>query len=173
MFKNIKSLIKYMDVLLIIVTAFLLIYNLTIILISLGQILSNLGLDINKNFITLMVKSSNNPIVSTHTALPGESHITNVKFMHNDGGWANSIRSIFIYGTGVLRLTLLRSGGSPTSRAFVIGSTIAAEAASKVLHNAINDPRYVKSHIESWRVLWKDNNPILRREECLPTTTTS
>ena len=150
MFK-IFNFFKSIEVLLIIITAFLLIYNLTIILISLIEILSTLGLDINllsqmeKDILILPKESSNTP-------MNGESHATNVQIIHNDGGWSNSIRSIFIYGTGVLRLSLLKSGGSPTSRAFVIGSTLAAEAASKVLQNAINDPKYVKSHS-----LWEEN----------------
>lgn len=88
-----------------------------------------------------------------------ENHATNVQIIHNDGGWGNSVRSVFIYATGALRLSLLRGGGTPASRAFIIGSTLATEAGAKFLHNAINDPNYVRAHMDNWRIVWKNNNP--------------
>jgi myo-inositol catabolism protein IolC len=44
---------------------------------------------------------------------------------------------------------LTRVSGSPGTRAFIIGSTIGADFASKFLNNTINDPNYVKSHVDS------------------------
>lgn len=81
----------------------------------------------------------------------GNSSTTNTTILHSNEGWAQGIKSIFIYGTGVIRLQLLRSGGTPLSRGFVIGSTIVADAASTALKNAINDPEYVEKHFNSWK----------------------
>lgn len=77
-------------------------------------------------------------------------HTPSDTVIHNDSGWSSSIRQIFIYGSGALRLHLLR-GGTPLTRTFVLGSTIAADAASKGLVNSIKDPGYVENHINSWR----------------------
>lgn len=88
------------------------------------------------------------------------SHNTTVQITHTDAGWSNSIRQIFIYGTGVFRLSLLRSGGTPGQRTFVIATTLASEATTKALNNAINDPSYVKNHINNWKQIWKDSETI-------------
>jgi hypothetical protein len=73
----------------------------------------------------------------------GSNHNTNVNVVHDDGNWSNAIRSLFIYGTGAFRLSLIK-GGNPASRAFVIGTTVASDLISKALTNTINDPSYVK-----------------------------
>jgi len=90
-----------------------------------------------------------------------ETHSTNVQIIHSDAGWSNSIRQIFIYGTGAFRLSLLRSGGSPGQRGFVIASTILSDAATKALNNAINDPSYVKNHINNWMKVWEGEKVVL------------
>nr|WUR10574.1 hypothetical protein [Elmerina hispida] len=92
---------------------------------------------------------------------PGKSN-TNTTIVHSNDGWAQGIKSIFIYGTGALRISLLRSGGTPMQRGFIIGSTIIADAASTALKNAINDPEYVEKHLNSWTRIYKgDNNSSL------------
>lgn len=83
-----------------------------------------------------------------------ESHSTTVQVIHDDGSWANGIRSLFIYGTGALRYSLLKAGGTPSSRAFIIVSTIGAETVTRAITNAINDPNYVKAHIDNWKTIW-------------------
>lgn len=102
------------------------------------------GLDLIHNM------SENKSISNTNT--------TTTTIIHDDGSWSNAIRTLFIYGTGGYRLNLLRGGGTPSSRAFVIGSTIAGDALAKVINNTINDPTYVKSHYFNWRSLWKNIN---------------
>lgn len=77
--------------------------------------------------------------------------------IHGDSGWSGSIRQIFIYGTGALRLHLLR-GGTPLTRTFVLGSSVAADAFSRGIVNAINDPKYVEKHIDSWRRILDGRN---------------
>lgn len=87
---------------------------------------------------------------------------TKTTIIHSNEGWAQGIKSIFIYGTGALRLQLLRGGGTPLQRGFVISSTIVADAASTALKNAINDPVYVEKHINSWSRIFKgtDNSTL-------------
>lgn len=39
--------------------------------------------------------------------------------------------------------------GTPLTRFGIISGTLLTDAASKVLQNTINDPNYVKNHVES------------------------
>jgi hypothetical protein len=81
--------------------------------------------------------------------LPG-SHNTTVQIIHDDGNWSNAIRSIFIYGTGGARMGMnLTRGGGPTQRAFIMGSTFIADAASRFMLNALNDPSFVRHHVQN------------------------
>ena len=81
---------------------------------------------------------------------------TTTQIIHSNEGWAQGIKSIFIYGTGALRLHLLR-GGTPAQRGFVIASTLIGDAASTAVKNAVNDPTYVEQHIKSWRRIFNSN----------------
>ena len=91
--------------------------------------------------------ANNNGLNSSSTSNFSNTTITTI--IHDDGGWSNSIRTMFIYGTGALRLQLAR-GGTPASRIFIIGSTLATDAVSKIVNNTINDPIYVINHSRSW-----------------------
>lgn len=83
------------------------------------------------------------------------THNTEVKIIHDDGSWSNTIRSLFIYGTGALRLKAnFTRGGTPVQRVFIIGSTLAADNLSRLLKNVINDQNYVKNHVDSWKTSW-------------------
>ena len=99
-------------------------------------------------------------IITNHMNSPGQGDgsTTTTKIIHSNEGWAQGIKSIFIYGTGAMRFHLLRSGGTPFQKAFVISSTIVADAASTGLKNAINDPEYVEKHIGSWKRIIKGSN---------------
>jgi len=94
---------------------------------------------------------------TTNTITTNTNNNITTTIIHDDGGWANGIRSLFIYGTGVLRFQLVRHG-TPTSKFAVIVSTMAADSISKIINNTINDPTYVKSHIANWTTIWKDAN---------------
>lgn len=96
------------------------------------------------------VNDNTNNITNTQTT----SNITNTTIIHDDGSWSNTIRSMFIYGTGGWRMYLIRSGGTPTSRAFVIASTMGADIAGRILSNSINDPSYVSRFRSTWRTNW-------------------
>lgn len=144
--KGLNLLEKSIDLIIILIVISFLIYDFWSILFSVIENISKLGL--NNEFVVYMADSSKN--IDTYN--------TNVQVIHTDGSWSNGIRSLFIYGTGALRISLLKAGGTPSSRAFVIASTIGADAISKVLNNTINDPKYVVSHIKNWRTLWDGKN---------------
>nr|YP_010146928.1 hypothetical protein K4014_mgp39 [Cyclocybe aegerita]QQP21437.1 hypothetical protein [Cyclocybe aegerita] len=77
-------------------------------------------------------------------------HTTNVKILPN-GTWSDTIRSIFIYGTGSLRLAHLVKSGGAGSKTFIVTTTILSDAGSQILSNAINDPNYILNHYKSWK----------------------
>ena len=111
MFKIMKNkaryyLIKFIDLIFIVIVISFLINEFLTILISLIEIIFKFSQQWQENLIFCMVESSNNT-----TQL--ENHSTNVQIIHNDGvacARGNSVRSIFIYATGALRLSLLRGG---------------------------------------------------------------
>lgn len=98
------------------------------------------------NVATTSVSTDAGYIVSTTTII------------HDDGSWINAVRSLFIYGAGVYRISLMRGGGTPGGRAFVIMSSVVGDAASKILFNIINDTTYVRGHVASWRYIWENRN---------------
>ena len=139
--KYFKILIKCIDLIIIMLVLYFLIHDFISIINSLIEIISKRLL--NNEFVTYMVENSKNV-----------EHTTNVQVIHSDGSWSSGIRSLFIYGTGALRISTLKAGGTPSSRAFVIASTLGADAVSKIFNNAINDPKYILSHVESWKTIW-------------------
>ena len=83
--------------------------------------------------------TTNSVTTSSSTAAASVPSSTTTTIIHTDSGWSNTIRSIFIYGSGSIRYHLVRNG-APSTRAFVLASTIATDAVSKFITNAINDP---------------------------------
>lgn len=69
--------------------------------------------------------------------------------------WSDIIRSLFIYGTGAYRLSLLKGGGTLSSRAFVLGTTFLLDGLSRFVNNIINDTGYLKSCVERLQPLWR------------------
>lgn len=147
---NKETLAFYFDLILWGLVISFLFYDILLILSNLLNIF-NIG-DVNTDIICNMSSNANNvPVISDSRTN------TNTNIIHSNEGWAQGIKSIFIYGTGALRLHLLR-GGTPLQRGFVIASTVAADAAASALKNAINDPEYVEKHINSWSRIIKGNN---------------
>nr|WUR10614.1 hypothetical protein [Elmerina hispida] len=134
-----KNFIIYLDIIIFGLVVSVFFYDLFTILSNLLENLFN----VNDQIICNMSDNSNP---------------TKTTIVHSNEGWAQGIKSIFIYGTGALRISLLRSGGTPLQRGFIIGTTISADAASTALKNAINDPEYVEKHINSWNRIVKGNN---------------
>lgn len=145
-------MIFYLDYILFALVFFFLFYDILIRITYLLDNLNNLYTDTNttKDIIFYMISNSDQTT----------SHNTTVQITHTDAGWSNSIRQIFIYGTGVFRLSLLRAGGSPGQRSFIIATTLVSDAGTKAINNAINDPSYVKNHINNWKQIWKDSESV-------------
>lgn len=142
------NIIYCLDLILFGLVIFYLVYNLLAVILSIIDIC---GESYWKDLVHNMCEGDNVQNSITHT--------TNVSIIHDDSGWSNAIRQIFIYGTGALRLHLIR-GGTPGTRGFIIGSTLMADGLSRVINNTINDPEYVRNHIENWRKVWKDGEVL-------------
>ena len=145
-------LIKYIDLLFIVLILSFLINELILPLISLIDFIYNYY-----NTPPQLVKDVIYNMASTNNVNTSASHSTDVRVIHDDGSWANTIKSLFIYGSGALRLQLAR-GGTPARRArtFIIASTIATDVLAKFVNNTINDPAYVRSHFENWSAIWEN-----------------
>src|ERR1700734_2877579 len=87
--------------------------------------------------LTMFNSFINDSSVILHMSSTGESSGTKTTVIHSNDVF-QGIKSIFIYGTGALRFQLLRSGGTPLQRGFVLSSTIALDTASTALKNSIN-----------------------------------
>lgn len=83
---------------------------------------------------------------------------SNSTLVTRDGTWNQVIRSLFIYGSGVARYQLVRTG-TPAQKAFCLCSTMALDAAGNVVANLINDPNYVRANIQNWKILKNGNSP--------------
>lgn len=152
--KYLDLIIKSIDLLLIVLVLSFLINDLISILISLFNTIYNYSNA--QDIIYNMASPQDSPLgAGTSIVNTPTSHNTDVRVIHDDGSWANSIKSLFIFGTGALRLHLAR-GGTPASRTFIIASTIATDALSKFITNTINDPAYVRSHFENWSAIWEN-----------------
>ena len=143
---KVNTIINFFDYFLLTIVIFTLLGDFISLLYSINNYLFEIfninGLDL----IHIMVDNKSN--VSTST--------TSTTIIHDDGSWSNTIRSLFIYGVGGYRLSLLKAGGTPGAKAFTIAATLASDAGAKILNNTINDPSYVKNHYNSWSFIWKD-----------------
>uniref|UniRef100_UPI0030E06FD3 hypothetical protein n=1 Tax=Daedaleopsis nitida TaxID=1140402 RepID=UPI0030E06FD3 len=138
---NFNTIINYFDYFLLTIVIYTLlgdiIYLVSSIINHLIDFFNISGLDLINN----MADNNNN-------------NTTTTTIIHDDGSWANGIKTLFIYGTGGFRLSLLKAGGTPGTRAFIIVSTIAGYAVTRVLNNTINYPNYVKNKFTSWQSIW-------------------
>ena len=136
-FRN--KFIFFFDLILLFLVFISLFYDISILIYTLFEKLNSLYIALTNGTDFIINMSSNPQSTSTYET----------KILHDHSGWSDSVKRIFVYGTGVFRLSLLRNGGTPASRAFVIGSTIVVDAGQKALENALNDPEYVEKHIKS------------------------
>lgn len=72
------------------------------------------------------------------------------KIIIDNGSWSDSIRTIFIYGSATIKVALSR--GSPRTRAFVVTGAIATDIISKFSMNVVNDPTYIRAHVQNWKI---------------------
>lgn len=96
--------------------------------------------------------------------VPGNSNSgvgqVNTQITHSDNSISNTIRSLFIYGTGGYRVYLQR-GGTPGSRFLIVGGALATDAISRVLTNVINDPTYLANQANGLRAVFAENGQVL------------
>jgi len=81
------------------------------------------------------------------------SYNTERRIIHNDGSWSNTIRNVFIYGSGGMRLWLTRQGGTPVQRFIVIAGTLVADGVGRGIQNAVNDPNYLLANYRTFRTI--------------------
>lgn len=154
-FSNIIDKVFYLfDCLIILIISYMFITHLAEIFLNL---IPQLFVDMNDE-IYISKMSDGNITNTTNTTTQSGSSTTTTTIIHDDGSWSNTIRSLFIYGTGAYRLSLLPQGGSPSKRFVVIGSTLVAEGLTKVINNTINDPSYVKNHLTNWSAFWDNSS---------------
>ena len=79
---------------------------------------------------------------------------TNVQ-ISTDSTIADGIRTLLIYGFGGMKLHALRSG-TPSSRFIALGATVLTDNATKFLSHTVNDPTFLRSHIENWKIIYKN-----------------
>ena len=145
---NLHTITNIIDCFILIIVIFALVGNFIFLVSSLIHILCEFFNVSGYNFICQMV--GDNAPTETTTNISN----TTTTIIHSDGSWSNTIRSLFIYGTGAYRLHFLRAGGTPGSRAFVITSTIVTDTVTRVINNTINDPSYVKNNYMNWKAIW-------------------
>lgn len=77
---------------------------------------------------------------------------TNRQITHNDDSWSNTIRTIFVYGTGSARWYFnLTRGGTPIQRLMIIGGTLVTDGVGRIIQHAVNDPNYILANATNWR----------------------
>ena len=152
--KNIKKM-SHLDLIISIFDLILFSIILFYIINHISYIILNLPVDIYSYINSLW---SNNILVLMVNDPQGTVTTTTTQIMHSSEGWSSAIKSIFIYGAGGARLALLRNGGTPLQRTFVIVGTLAMDSGSAFVKNAINDPEYVEKNINSWRRIFKGSS---------------
>ena len=83
------------------------------------------------------------------------SQTTNVSVISNDGSWSSLIRSVFIYGSGGVRILYSRT---PQGRFISTIGTVVIGQGSSIVERAANDPTYIRRQFENWKIVWDKYN---------------
>lgn len=87
----------------------------------------------------------------------GVSTTRSVKDVYSHGSWPDTVRTIFIYGTGALRYVAQKSS---TGKIAVTASTIAIDYGAQIAKRIIDDPTWFGQHLGNWEMInGKNNNP--------------
>ena len=106
--------------------------------------------------------SSNVPNTNNTNSIP--AHTSQV-IVTRDTSTSDSIRTGVFYGAGAWRLLVNYSrNGTIFSRLLIGSTTMVAEAASKVLHNQINDPEYFNRQVDAGIALKKKMKVLLGQQ---------
>ena len=109
--------------------------------------------------------ASNTTIVNANPAPKVENEhsinrtVIERKIIIDNGSWAETIRSIFIYGGAGAKIVYTKPSGNPRSQIFTIATAIGIDMISKASSNVINDPSYIRSHVMNWRLTWNSKSP--------------
>ena len=89
--------------------------------------------------------------MSENNNVNNSNNTRTTQIVHSNGTWAESIRSVFIYGTAGLRYVAARSG---PGRAFTVVGAIGVDLSARFFQNAINDPTYIREHYNNSNIFW-------------------
>lgn len=108
--------------------------------------------------VILNVVENNIPTSSSSNVTnPQSVNVVNrtVQDSYTHGGWPDTVRSIFIYGTGMLRYVASKSSAG---RTITIASTIATDYGSQLAKRAFEDPKWVREHMDNWTFMKQDSD---------------
>nr|YP_004376374.1 hyp12 [Moniliophthora roreri]ADO51595.1 hyp12 [Moniliophthora roreri] len=106
----------------------------------------------------LLLNDSTKEIICTMADSP---RTTEVKIIHNDNGWGEVIKKIFIYGVGGHRfIELVRTSAKASTRTFTVAATIGTDISSSVIQRIVNDPTYINAHWQNFSAIFKDSNSV-------------
>lgn len=118
---------------------------------------SGLDLDI---IVTHMADTSSHGGASANQSVAVTTTTTTtrtVKDVYAHGSWPDTVRTIFIYGTGALRYVAKKT---PSGRIAVTAGTIAMDFGSQITKRVIDDPTWFTQHLSSWKMIsGRNNNP--------------
>jgi hypothetical protein len=103
-----------------------------------------------------------------------QTHHTTVQIIHHDDSWNSGLRNLFIFGTGGARMyRSVTRGGTQAQQLFILGSTIIAEGASRLITNSLNDPTYLRALILIIGAIWRgsDSAEVHLNSQAMPAPT--
>jgi Cytochrome C and Quinol oxidase polypeptide I len=131
-----------------------------IIFLIIGHIVSILIFIFNSWLMFLQSEPSiiNNMVPNMSDTVNSNNNSRSTQIIHNNGTWSDTIRTIFIYGTAGIRYAASRTG---PGRAFTVVGALNTDIGARFIQNAINDPNFVREHINNWDVMFdKISNQI-------------
>ena len=90
------------------------------------------------------------PVANVENENTSHRTVIERKIIIDNGNWSDTIRTLFIYGSATCKVMLTR--GNPRSRVFIITGAVTADLLAKVASNVINDPTYIRAHVQNWKI---------------------
>lgn len=78
-----------------------------------------------------------------------------VKDVYTHGSWPDTVRTIFIYGTGALRYVAKKT---PTGKIAVTVGTIAIDISAQAAKRIVDDPHWFGEHLKKFKIIRGQNN---------------
>ena len=136
---NVNILIDLIDYFIYILVILTLLSHFIFLISSLTNIVLEYYNISGSDLIFCMVENSKTAanVATTSVSTDAGYIVSTTTIIHDDGSWINAVRSLFIYGAGAYRISLLRGGGTPGGRAFIVMGSVLGDAASKIIFNII------------------------------------